>query len=146
MKKTLIFLLIILVVVIIFVSVSIIENSKTIAEIKNFNTEYETYMNKEVFGTSVTSVINKAIDNNEKNSVQKDDKGLYIENNKNSIKVEIQMIDQKDKKTYQMETINKVGITQFVKNFNLIKFKCTKIEYHDETKKVSKVVFEQIEE
>ena len=48
------------------------------------------------------------------------------------------MLNEGKKTTYQMETIEKTGITGFVKNFNLIKFKCSKIEYNDKTKKISK--------
>ena len=36
-------------------------------------------------------------------------------------------------------------VRNFVKNFNVILFKCTNIEYHKETGKVSKLIFEQIE-
>ena len=39
----------------------------------------------------------------------------------------------------------KNDITSFVKNFNVILFKCTNIEYHQKTGKISKLTFEQIE-
>ena len=48
-------------------------------------------------------------------------------------------------KTYPMELIYKNNITNFVKNFNVILFKCTNIEYHKTTGKVSKLIFEQVE-
>ena len=60
-----------------------------------------------------------------------------------SIKIDLKMITVE--KTYPMELIYKNDVTNFVKNFNVILFKCTNIEYHKETGKVSKLIFEQIE-
>ena len=48
-------------------------------------------------------------------------------------------------KTYPMEEIHSNEIVKFVQNFNLIKFKCTSIEYHKKTGKVSKLIFEELE-
>ena len=45
--------------------------------------------------------------------------------------------------TYKMETISKVGITEFLKNFNTTKFKCTNKEYHKETEKISYIQITQ---
>ena len=45
-----------------------------------------------------------------------------------------------------METLTKVGLEGFVQNFNLIQFKCTDIDYHEATKRVKSLTFEQIEE
>lgn len=49
-------------------------------------------------------------------------------------------------KTYQMEDFYNTGMTEFVKNFNLILFKCTSIEYHKKTGLISKITIEQIED
>lgn len=146
MKKALISLLIILIVITIISVIFISNNYKETVEIRKNNQEYETYLNKELFGTDVTTIINKAANSNEKNEVPKDEKGFFIENDINSIKVEIVMLDEENSRTYQMETIQKVGINRFIDNFNLINFRCSKIEYHNKTKLVSKIVFEQIEQ
>lgn len=146
MKKALISLLIILIVITIISVIFISNNYKETVEIRKNNQEYETYLNKELFGTDVTTIINKAANSNEKNEVPKDEKGFFIENDTNSIKVEIVMLDEENSRTYQMETIQKVGINRFIDNFNLINFRCSKIEYHNKTKLVSKIVFEQIEQ
>ena len=61
----------------------------------------------------------------------------------NSIKIELKMITIE--KTYPMEEIYNNDITKFVENFNLVKFKCTKIEYHKNTGKISKITFEELE-
>lgn len=145
MKKGLILILIALVVACI-VSVGYISNKYTVtAEIQKINKEYEFYKNKKLLGTDVTTAINKALDSNERNEIPRDEKGFYIENDTNSIKVEIVMYNEDEPKTYQMETIQKVGINGFTNNFNLIDFTCSKIEYHPKTNMVSKIVFEQVE-
>ena len=146
MKKALICLSILIIIGSIIAVVFISNNYKQTAEIKNINKQYEEYLNKELFGTDVTTIMNKAMNSNEKNEIKKDEKGFFIENDTNSIKVEIVMLNEEEKVTYQMETIEKVGINQFINNFNLINFKCSNIEYHDKTKMVKKIVFEQLEE
>lgn len=146
MKKVFICLLIILIVASIIAVTYINQNNKMLQQIKYSNQEYETYLNKEVFGTDVTTIINKAANQNEKNDILKDEKGFFVENDTNSIKVELIMLQDNEKTTYQMETLQKVGLNGFIKNFNLINFKCSKIEYHEKTKLIKKIVFEQIEE
>ena len=39
---------------------------------------------------------------------------------------------------------NNNDITKFVENFNLVKFRCNKIEYHKKSGRVSKLYFEEI--
>ncbi len=146
MKKTILILSILLLSMLLIVCVSITKNQENLSNIQKENAEYERYKQKEVFGTEVASIIHKAINHNIKYEIPQDEKGFFIPNNTNSIKVEIKLQDEKELKTYQMETIQKVGTEGFVKNFNLITFKCTNIEYHEQTKRVAKLVFEQIEE
>jgi len=93
-------------------------------------------------GAELATVINKAIDNNEKYSVEKDSSGLYDENNENSVRIDIYIADNQT--TYSTEKIYKVGIEQFVSNFNTEQFKCTQIKYHEKSKRVKYLLFEQI--
>ena len=146
MKKTIIIFSIIFCSILLIVCVSLTQNNKNLIEIKNENAEYEKYRNKEIFGTEVASVINKAVNENIKNEVMQDEKGFYIANDTNSINIEIKLKNEEKLQTYKMETIQKVGTSGFVKNFNLILFKCTSIEYHNQTGRVAKIIFEQIEE
>ena len=90
----------------------------------------------------MASLINKAINENEKNNVTKNDKNYYIPNETNSIKIYIKL--QQDGEEFEMERIFNYGMTEFVKNFNLEDFKCTKVNYHKETGKVSEIYFEVI--
>ncbi len=116
--------------------------TKSNQSIKKTNAEYETYYNQEIYGADLATVINKAINSNESFNVSKDDKAKYIENNENSIKIDIKIIDNDT--IYDMETIYNGGISNFVQNFNTIKFKCMNIDYHKQTGRIKSLYFEQI--
>lgn len=105
------------------------------------NAEFEYYYNKEIYGADLATIINKIIDNNEKNNIEKDNKGKYIDDNKTSKKMDIKITDNNT--IYDIETIYSGGIDRFVKNFNTVQFKCTDIKYHS-NKKIKYVYFEQI--
>ena len=106
------------------------------------NSEYEQYTNKEINGLDVASLINKSVDKNTRNKIKKDDQGMFIPNDENSIQIEVYMKDTEI--TYKMETIYNKGTEQFVQYCGDVKFKCSKIEYHNKTKKISYILFEQI--
>lgn len=144
MKKqiTIIFVIFLIIISITISYITRMQNQKI--EIKKYNSWYEEYLGKEIYGTEVATIINKAIESNKKNNVLKDEKNLYIENDKDSIKIELKMITIE--KIYQMETIYNNDINNFVKHFNIIIFKCSDIQYHQSTGKISKIIFEQIEE
>lgn len=144
MKKTLVIILTIFFVIITILVVELKALQREKIEINQFNKEYENYLGKQLYGTEVTTIINKAMKNNKDYHIEKDDKGIYINDNKYCIKVELNMITVE--KTFQMEQIYNAGITEFVKNFNLIAFECTSIEYHKETGRISKIIFTQLEE
>lgn len=109
---------------------------------KKANLEFENYLNEEITGTDLASVINRVVDNNTKNEVEKNNKGIYLNNEKDSINIEIKMMDNDS--IYQMETIYNGGIENFVKYYGKIKFKCIDIKYHNSTNKVRYMLFEQI--
>lgn len=111
---------------------------------KRSNMEFEKYLNKEVDGMEVATAINKAIDNNQKYEIQKDNKGMYLSDNENSISIEIKMTDNDS--IYQMETIYNSGIQNFINYYGNIKFKCVNIKYHSSNNKVKYLLFEQISE
>ena len=141
MKKFIIFLVIILIIIATISYVYL--NYKTnynIAKKENF--QFESYYNQEIFGPDVATVINKAIDKNSTNNIKKDNRGYYIENDTDSIKIDIKFID--DDKIHVMEEISNKGIGTFMQYYSQIKFKCTKIDYHKSTKKVKYMLFEQI--
>ena len=142
MKRTLLIPLVILFIIICITCIFLINLKIQSQEIKRENAEFEIFLNKEVLGTDVASLISKAVDKNEKNNIQKDDRKYYIDNDENSIKIDLKMTTIE--KTYPMEEIYNNNITEFVKNFNSIKFKCTSIEYHKKTGKISRITFEEL--
>lgn len=146
MKKNTIILVLILVIIIIICITGINLNSKTSKSVLQNNKEYEQYLNEEIYGTEVITLINKATSSNESNKVTKDKKGFYIENNENSIKIDVVMItdiEENETTVYKMEAISKVGITEFIKNFNTATFKCTKVDYHKITGKIKYIEITQ---
>lgn len=105
------------------------------------NAEYVNYLDKEVTGAEIATLINKAVDNNKANKVETDKNGNYINNNKNSINIDIKFLDNDE--TYRMEKIYKNGTDTFMQYYNSIKFKCMNIEYHKKTGQVSYMYIEQ---
>ncbi len=143
MKKLIIFFAVIIVII---SGISLIYfNYKAEYNIaKRSNMEFEKYLNKEVDGMEVATAINKAIDNNQKYEIQKDNKGMYLSDNENSISIEIKMTDNDS--IYQMETIYNSGIQNFINYYGNIKFKCVNIKYHSSNNKVKYLLFEQMSE
>ena len=111
---------------------------------KRSNLKFEKYLNKEVDGMEVATAINRAIDNNQKYEIQKNNKGMYLSDNENSISIEIKMTDNDS--IYQMETIYNSGIQNFINYYGNIKFKCVNIKYHSSNNKVKYLLFEQMSE
>ena len=142
MKKSLLTIFIIFLVIMAILFGKFMSIKKQNSEIKKFNSGYEFYNRNDLCGLDITTVINKAIDNNEKYNVKKDKNGIYIED-KNSIKIEVKMII--NNKTYSMENIRKIGMESFTEFFGEVGFKCIDIEYHKQNGKVSKMIFESTE-
>mgnify|MGYP004633522003 FL=1 len=145
MKKSVLLICVILIVIIIICSVGIWSNIKKVKVQKQANIEYEKYLDKDLYGTDVATILNKATNENKQNNVEKQDE-KYIDNNINSILIDLVMItnEKKEKtKSYRMETIEKVGINEFIKNFNTAKFKITKMEYHKQTGKIKYIEISQ---
>lgn len=141
MKKIVIFFVIIII-IICGISYIFLNYKANYNMSKKANLEFENYLNEEIYGTDLSTVINRAVDNNEKNELEKNNKGIYLDNGKNSISIEVKMIDNDS--IYQMETFYKNGMQNFLNYYSNIKFKCTNIKYHESTKKVKYMLFEQI--
>lgn len=142
MKKIFIFTIIVLIAVAI-VGFKYISYKNEYKIIQNENAEFEQYEDKEVYGLTVGTIINKAIDKNTKNKIEKDNNGNFIQNDENSIKVEVHMIEDDKNYEIQMEQIYNAGTEQFVQYYSNIKFKCSKIEYHEKTGRIKYILFEQ---
>lgn len=117
-------------------------------QIDKYNLEYVRYSKKEIYGTELATIINKAIDNNIKNDVnievlQKDNKQIYayIPNETNSINIDVKIVDNNI--IYKMEALYQGDLEKFILNYNNVLFKCKNIEYH-KNGKVKYMFFEQI--
>ncbi len=141
MKKIALFFLIITIIVV-GISYMYLNYKADYNEAQKANMEFESYYNQNIMGTDLTTIINKAIDNNKNNKIKQDSKGKYINNDENSINIDVKMLDKDE--TYTMETFYNGGIEKFVQYYGTIQFKCTKIEYHKTTNKVKYMLFEQI--
>jgi hypothetical protein len=141
MKKIFIFVTIIIVIICI-IAFQYNSYKRNQNAITSENSEFDQYLDKEVYGIDLATIINKSVDKNEKNKISKDEKGFFIENDVNSIKVQIYI--KENEKTYEMEQIYKQGTEQFVQFFINEKFKCSKVEYHKKTGRIKYMLFEQI--
>ena len=143
MKKIALFLVIIII-IISAMFYMVINYKINYNQSKKMNSQFEKYLNQEIYGVELSTIINKAIDCNEKNNVEKDNKGNYKNNNKNSINIDIKILDNNS--TYNMETFYNNDIQNFITYYGNIKFECKKIEYHNETNNIKYMLFEQITE
>ena len=140
MKKLAIFFAIIIIIVC-GVSYIYLNYKANYFEAKKSNIKFESYLNKEILGTDLATIINKAIDNNVKNEVIISN-NIYEDDNANSICIDIKIID--NNKTYKMEDFYNNGIQNFIEYYGNIKFKCVDIKYHKSTNKVKYMLFEQM--
>lgn len=141
MKKTLLILIAIVIVIVCIIGIKYYSYMMEYNNVIKENEEYEKYKDQEVYGIDLATLINKAVDKNEKNNIPKDDKNLYIQNDENSIEIEIYIEDNET--TYKMEVFYNSGTEQFIQYYGNIKFKCSKIEYHEKTGKIKYILFEQ---
>ncbi len=143
MKKSIFVILTILFIIVIVTSLYI-HNAQKLENIAiKHNQQYEEYCNKEILGTDLISLINKAIDYNEKNNVEKQENTIYyINNNTNSIQITVKFIE--NDKIIKMENIAEKQTENFIKFFATATFKCNDIQYHKQTKNVQSMYFEQV--
>lgn len=141
MKKTVILIIVLVSCIIISFYLAYQTYGSEKKDLSQFNSQFEGYYEKEVYGADLATIINKVIDNNTKYKIEKDQKGNYIDNGKDSIRLEIALLDAK--KVYSVEKIYSLGTERFVESYNTAKFKCTKMEYHKKTGKVKYLLFEQ---
>lgn len=140
MKKTLIYIICIVLIILSVIGTKYLNFKEQKSLIQKYNLEYEVYLNQDVTGRELTTAINRAVNNNEKNSIQKDEKGFYIDDDNNSVKIEIKILDNDT--TYQMETLYNGGMENFIQYYGDINFNCSKIDYNSKGK-VSHIIFEQ---
>ncbi len=142
MKKIICIICVIVICIVLSVTYAYSMYTKNKNEVKRFNNDFLTYTETEFYGNELATIINLAIDTNEAYNIQKDSNGKYIEDDSYSVRVDIYLSDTE--KEYSMELINSGGISDFVNNYSNIKFKCTKVEYHKRTGRISYIYIKQI--
>lgn len=141
MKRNFFIILTILLIISAIVGCTVYNYRRTQANIAQYNKQYESWYNKQILGTDFISIINKTIDNNEKNDIQKDENNIYIEDNEKSVKIYVKFLESDN--IFDMEAISNNGIENFVQNYATFSFKCTKIDYH-KNGNVKSLFFEEI--
>ena len=141
MKKQFIILIIILLIIVAVVGLYFYNLNRLNLLAEDHNKTYQQIENQDILGTTLISIINKAIDDNEKNEVTKESI-YYQDNEQNSIKITIQFKELDH--TLQMEDIAAQTTENFIQFFATATFRCTKIEYHEKTNFVKSLYFEQI--
>lgn len=141
MKKNFVIILTFFMILLAIVSYYVYNTRRIKSLSENYNKTYENYLNKEIAASDLISIINKAIDDNEKNGVPKKENSIYYEeNDENSIKIEISFSEKHSH--VPMESISQQGIQAFMQAFQTALFKCTKVEYHQKTNRIKYLYFE----
>lgn len=134
---------IIIVLVIVVIAVFITWYMQTVnarKDVTEYNSGYESiYKENTINGVDLTTIINRAIDNNEKYSIEKDEKNVYIDDGEYYTEIYVKLIE--DGEIYPMEAIEQVGISEFTRLYGSLNFECTATEYH-ENGRISKLTFE----
>lgn len=142
MKKTFIIILVICLTVCTGLGIFVIQYRKTQVRVAEKNNRvYEEYAKDVIYGTDLITLINKTMDKNERNLVEKE-KGIYQENDTNSIKIDVKFKESDD--IIPMEKIAALGQEQFIKFYNISSFKCTTKKYHKLTNNIRYMLFEEI--
>lgn len=137
MKKIGILICTLVIVIVAVIGVNIYSYNERLKATEKNNKNYQSYYNVEVLGSDVGSLINKILDTNSKNNIQKDENGKEI-----SISITIKFLELD--KNISIEAIEKQGVDRFIKNFGAETFKCTEIEYYPNAKGVKSMHFEQV--
>lgn len=140
MKKILFTMLIVVFIILIIFGINYKNLQRQKQEIKNFNLVYENYNKDNLNGLDITTLINKAISNNEKYAIPKNSEGLYLLDEEYSIEIYVTMIINET--TYRMERINELGLNSFISYFGEVSFKCTDVTYHEKTGRIASMTFE----
>ena len=142
MKKIIIIISAIVICIVISITYAYSIYKGNVNQVQKFNNQFSKYVNQEFYGNELATIINLAIDNNEKYNISKDSSGKYITDDSYSLRVDVYMTDTD--KTYSMDLLNAGEISNLVNNYSNIKFKCTKVEYHKKTNRISYLYIEQI--
>lgn len=89
MKKIIFSILTTVIIILVVVAIKISDTNAGKITVRKFNNEFESFKEKQIYGADVLTIINKAIENNTEHDIQKDEKGMYKEDDTYSVKVDI---------------------------------------------------------
>lgn len=148
MKRIILVILCIIIIVLVVFLNWYMTNKKELNEINKFNNYFISYLENDkkepqnISGIELTTLMNKAIDNNEQYKLKKSENGAYILNNENSLEILVKV--NPNGEYYLMEAYEVSGMTSFTTLYGGVEFKCVKKEYHDNGR-ISKLIFEIVE-
>lgn len=142
MKKKLLVILGIFIIILLFAVYLLYNYRKDVIQMQSFNRQYEVYYEKTILGTDLATVLNKAMDYNKKNDIAKDSNDRYYIETDKSLLIEIKFSEKEE--PVKMEDILSKEIETFISFYGAASFKCTKIEYHESSKQVKSLYFEQV--
>lgn len=142
MKRKILVILGIFIIILIFVVTLLYNYDKAVKQTQNFNKQYEAYYEKTILGTDLATVLNKVMDYNKQNDIEKDENNKYYIETDKSIFINVKFLEKEE--SVKMEDILLQDMENFIKYYATASFKCTKIEYHEENKQVKSLFFEQI--
>ena len=96
MKRVIIAILLAVIAIVILFTSWYNKNIEILQDTKKFNSEYENYLKDNITGVDITTIINKAIENNNINNIPKNKKGMYENDGNKSIEIMIKLT--KDRK------------------------------------------------
>ena len=148
MKKTIGIIAIIVVTIVCIILGNYIEYCKQKNKIESFNKEFLIYKDTIVQIDKVISLMNRAIQSNIDNNITQNEKKIFEENDKNSIKIYLEVENKSKVNTIPMEELilgEVAGMEKVSYAFSDMVFEITNIEYH-KNGQVKKITFTAIEE
>lgn len=115
MKKIIIWIFIVFLVIIVSFWMWYHKNLQNLRSIKSFNSEFEIFLEREITGVDLTTVMNRAIENNHQYEVPKNEDGTYQNDGKNSIEIMIKPTEER--KILSNGSFRKSGNERFYKEF-----------------------------
>jgi len=145
MKKNAVILFAFFIVILFIITVVFLMKIDSLGEMKKETSKetvfFEEYKDKKFDVTDFISIMSKAIDNNENHDIKKDSEGMYIEDNKYSIKVYLRL-DNRDKLIPMESLMQSEGGGSYVVSslFNEIIYKYESIDYHEESGRIKEII------
>lgn len=147
MKKIVYSIIIIVIVTISIISANYVHYIQNKLKIEKTNNEFTQYEGKRLQINIVVTLMNKAIQKNIENEIQQGENKIFLENDTNSIKVFLEIKSRNSIIPMEELILNeKAGVEKVEYAFSDLLFNITKIEYHEKTKQIKKVIITAQEE